>query len=72
MSEFISGIVICPFYKGIRTNNPMVVCEGIRDGTLIHLTFRNKDELIEYVKENCCDSYKQCKIADIIFSKYEE
>lgn len=71
MSEFISKLALCPFYRGVRTNNPMVVCEGIRDGTLLHITFRNKNEMIEYAKENCCDNYRNCKLAEILFTKYE-
>lgn len=72
MSEFLSGWVLCPFYKGIRTNNPMIVCEGIMDGTLLHITFTYKNDMMEYAKEYCCDDYKKCQLADMLFSKYEE
>lgn len=72
MSSFISGRIICPFFKDTRNNDQSIVCEGIKPNTSIHLTFNNKSRQKGYTEEFCCDSYKQCSIAQMLYKKYEE
>lgn len=72
MSSFITGRVTCPFFKDTRNNDQSIVCEGVKPNTSIHITFKNKPQQKKYAEEFCCDNYKQCRIAQMLFKKYEE
>ena len=71
MSSYISGRIICPFFKDTRNNNQSIVCEGVKQNTALHLTFSNKSRQKEYIEEFCCNNYKHCRIANMLFKKYE-
>ena len=70
-SGFITGRIICPFFRDIR-NNQTIVCEGVKPNTALHLTFNNKLRQRAYIEEFCCDKYKQCRISRMLYEKYEE
>ena len=72
MSSFISGKVICPFFKDTRRNTQAIMCEGVKQNTSLHLIFNNKLRQKEYMVEFCCSKYKKCCIAKMLFEKYEE
>lgn len=72
MSNFISGRIVCPFFKDTRNNDQSIVCEGVKPNTSIHITFKDKPQQKEYTEELCCNNYKQCLISKMLFKKYEE
>ena len=66
----ISVEVDCPFYhsEGIQK----LYCEGVQDGTSIHLAFASSLEMHDYKEEHCCDDFGSCIIADMLYRKYED
>lgn len=63
--------VICPFYSEEEAQK--IICEGLEPGTAVHLTFASPSLLREHKHKFCCkDSFKQCRLAQTLFKKYEE
>lgn len=63
-NESYSGRARCPFYLSCRPRDrgDKIVCEGLRDGMKIALTFRNTTTLDEYFDECCAAKYETCAI----------
>ena len=72
MSDFIESDAKCPFYNEFSTKRQFIKCEGIRKGTAINLNFANKAELLIYFTSSCCRDYENCRIAKMLYAKYEE
>lgn len=70
MSSYIYGKVICPFFKDTKQNNPAIICEGVKDGTNLHLIFPGKAQQKDYADMFCCAGYKDCLIAKMLYEKY--
>jgi hypothetical protein len=70
MKHYVSSKAICPFYK--HENRNVIYCEGIKEGTVIHIAFANPHECIEYKKQNCrCGNFKQCPVYNMLLdTKY--
>lgn len=61
--------VVCPYYK---YEAPQVVyCEGVEDGTALHLAFPTKDGKKQYMLERCRNCWKSCLIAQMLNRKYD-
>ena len=72
MSSFISKRVLCPFYKDCPQGKQKVICEGVENNTSIHLAFGQKKKQYEYLEEYCCDDYRSCRIAQMLYKKYDD
>lgn len=61
--------VQCPFYKN---DEPQIIrCEGVEDGTALHLAFANRTQHKEYKKLYCRRDWCSCKIATMLNRKWE-
>lgn len=56
----ISIKAICPFYK--HEDSQVIYCEGVQDGSVIHLAFASKTSSVDYKKNHCRCYYEECKI----------
>lgn len=68
--RYVSGEVDCPFYRSEDAQK--LYCEGIGDGTALHLAFASQTEKRAYKDSYCCREFGDCRIADMLYSKYEE
>lgn len=69
MGKQIDAYVVCPFYK--RNESQMIICEGVKKGTTVHLAFSDSTELKSYKKEYCKCRYQDCLITKMLNRKYE-
>ena len=72
MSSFISGKVLCPFFKDAPRERQSVKCEGVESNTAIHLTFGNRVHHSLYMDKFCCKDYESCMLAQMLYKKYED
>ena len=59
----------CPFYK--RAEKQLIVCEGVEDGSTLHLAFSSSTRLKEYKAQHCDGKYISCMIARMLEEKWE-
>lgn len=67
-------LIRCPFYN--NEDRQRIVCEGVRDGTALHLTFDANPEKCEisprdYKGSYCKGRWEDCLIAQMLVKKYE-
>lgn len=60
----------CPFYRSQEKYK--VHCEGVDEHSSIHLVFGDPKMKTEYQRDNCSRNYKECRIAQMLYKKYEE
>lgn len=60
MKHMISSQAICPYYK--HEDSQMIYCDGVQDGSVIHLAFSNKTDALNYKKDFCRDNCNKCNI----------
>lgn len=72
MSSYISKRVLCPFYKDAPFGKQSVICEGVEQNSSIHLAFGNRVHHSLYMEQYCCKDYDSCRIANMLYQKYEE
>lgn len=68
--RYESSEVDCPFYHSETPQK--LYCEGVKDGTSIHLAFASSLMMKQYREEHCCSNYDSCIIAGMLFQKYED
>ena len=56
-------LVKCPYYK--FEEKQKIFCEGVQEGTAIHLAFDTSSNLKDYKKRFCKGCYNRCLIADL-------
>ena len=61
-------LVKCPYYKG--EEQQMLFCEGVQEGSAIHLAFDTKPNLKDYKNLFCKGCYNKCLIADMNNKKW--
>ena len=61
-------LVKCPYYKG--EEKQMLFCEGVQEGSAIHLAFDTPSSLKEYKNSFCKRRYNKCLIADLLNRKW--
>lgn len=68
--HYTSYVVVCPFYRAEDKN--IIYCEGVEYNSSIHNAFPGSAAV--YKQLFCCDSagWKQCIIAQALWSKYEK
>lgn len=64
-----SRYVLCPFYKA--DSKHALKCEGIVPRSSINITFDTDKKKSNYMKKMCCVDYKECRIAQALYKKYE-
>lgn len=74
--NFAAKYVQCPFF--VDTRGEEIICEGLKDDMRTHHTFVHHNEnerrkmRNDYVEEFCCKRYKDCRLAKMLYQKYEE
>lgn len=66
--HYTSIKAICPFYK--HESRQVIYCEGIQEGTVLHLAFANASECLSHKKRYCRCNHSQCPINYLLLSKY--
>lgn len=62
--------VLCPFYRAEESH--CIHCEGLEDNSSIRLTYAHMGKKKAYRDRFCKDEYKKCRIAGMLFEKWEE
>lgn len=68
MKHMQDTIVKCPFYKGERRQ--LIYCEGVQEGSSIHMGFDTQDNFRDYKSCFCKGDYNQCLIAQAMNRKW--
>lgn len=61
-------LVKCPYYKGEEIQK--IFCEGVQDGSKLHLAFDSPQKLKDYKNSFCKRCYNQCLIAGMLNGKW--
>lgn len=60
--------VQCPYYKN---DEPQIIrCEGVENGTALHLAFSTRTQHKEYKKQFCRSCWGKCMIARMLNAKW--
>lgn len=62
-------LVKCPYYK--FEEKQKIFCEGVQEGTALHLAFDTPSNLKDYKKQFCKGCYSRCLIAGMLNRKYD-
>ena len=68
MTEKVDAYVVCPYYK--FNERQMIHCEGVVDGTALHLAFSTPQQLRDYREQFCRACWKKCLIAEMLNRKW--
>lgn len=69
--HYTSSKALCPFYK--HESRQVIYCEGIKEGTVLHLAFSNSSDWILHKKQYCrCTDFTKCPISNLLMSKYPD
>ena len=60
----------CPFY--CSESPQKVFCEGVEQGSNIHLAFGDAKQLRMYMRRCCKGDYSKCPVAQMLLQKYDE
>lgn len=67
--RYVSKEVECPFYHS--EDFCKIYCEGVNEMSSIHLAFGSVTALKEYKQRYCKKDYKRCRLAEMLYKKYE-
>lgn len=70
MSSYMAKNVKCPYYG--KEDDVKIHCDGVEEGTFIHLVFASPSMRRNYQLDVCCDDYESCPIAEAHRRKWEE
>lgn len=70
MKHYISHMAVCPFYK--HEDPQVIYCEGVQDGSVIHLAFASRTAAQEYKRTYCRKCYMDCKISSMLGGLYDD
>lgn len=62
-------MIKCPYYK--CEDKQKIFCEGVQEGTAIHLAFDTPSNLKDYKRAFCRECWEQCFLADMHNRKYD-
>ena len=68
--RYVSPIAVCPFY--CSESPQKVFCEGVEQGSSIHLAFGDSKQLRMYMRRYCKGDYRKCLVARTLLQKYDE
>ena len=64
MAKHRSDVLVkCPYYKDEERQK--IFCEGVQEGTAIHLAFDTTTNLKDYKNAHCMRCYNKCLIAQM-------
>lgn len=66
--HYTSRKAVCPFYK--HESRQVIYCEGVKDGTVLHLAFANATDCLLYKNQYCRCVHTQCPISELLNNKY--
>ena len=69
MKRRLDAFVKCPYYKG--EEKQMIFCEGVQEGSALHLAFNTSTNLKDYKNRFCKECYNQCLVAGMLNRKYD-
>ena len=67
--HYESSAATCPFYRG--EGRMILYCEGVANGCSTHLAFALAQSAAEYKEAFCRKDWHECKIAQTLWSIYE-
>ncbi len=71
MNYSLETIIRCPFFVGERKN--LLCCEGFVTGTCMTTSFPERENKINYIKQNCIKvDGGTCHLAVSLFEKYRK
>lgn len=68
-NEYTSKDALCPFYSCEVAQ--MIKCEGVEQGTALHVAFDTREHKTSYRDKLCCDKYTRCILFKMLEAKYE-
>ena len=68
MKRHISNEARCPFYHSEDAYR--ICCEGVEEGSSIHVVFPTPQKKQAYSIRNCCGNYHRCLVSHMLFAKY--
>lgn len=69
MNRWTDVLVKCPYYKG--EEKQMIFCEGVQEGSAIHLAFDTSINLKDYKNRFCKGCYNRCLLAGMLNGKWD-
>ena len=69
MGEKVDAYTVCPYYKDHERQT--IRCEGVEEGTALHLAFYSTQMLRDYRNAYCRSCWKGCRIAEMLNRKWE-
>ena len=64
MKHRVSAYAVCPHYK--HEDTQVIYCNGLCEGSVVHLAFGNKTDAKNYKREMCKNNYSSCKIYQML------
>lgn len=64
-----SKLAKCPYYRFENAN--LICCEGVEDGSSVHVVFGDVNKCREYKRKFCRSRYASCKVLQMLDTKYE-
>ncbi len=64
MRKRISTRAVCPYYRS--EERQVVFCDGITDGSVIHLAFANYTDCKNHKESMCKGDYMKCPIVRML------
>ena len=68
VKRHISNEALCPFYHS--EDGYRICCEGVEDGSSVHVVFPTPQKKQSYSGGFCCKDYKSCRVARMLYAKY--
>ena len=68
MKHMVDVLVKCPYYKGEEKQK--IFCEGVQEGSTIHMAFDTTDNLKDYKLHACKKHYNRCLVAKMLNGKW--
>lgn len=69
MKRFHDVLAKCPYYNGEEKQK--IFCEGVQEGSAIHMAFDTPQNRRDYKKCFCNKGYNSCLIADMLNRKWD-
>jgi hypothetical protein len=68
MKRFHDVVARCPYYNG--EDRSKIYCEGVQEGSAIHIAFDTPQNRRDYKKSFCNKCYNKCLVADGLNKKW--
>ena len=68
-TSYIDVDVKCPFYKYLRSRAVFCDLEDIENIQSVTLSFETKQKCEEFMRQRCCEKYKECQIYQILMKE---